>query len=361
MLHKVPDSKYRRRLLRVVVLQRRLMNALCSLPPTTIVNFAWLQGTWPSISTEWVRRFLENDTGKRHLWINTIASAGANDKQTIRALLEEQLRFAELYHNQPTVTLTVHDWEPPVFAAVHSLLKSFYDPYFYKKEGFEIPGGEKFHKDKFIEGFSPKVKICPYTDNYFQDTKLDHFLPKDSFPMLSCHPDNLVPCNTDSNSFEHKGKIPPIDPFEPEQAANWFHPRWRPASSVENGAFQATYRLAFAPGATPQPEVEFVAINAQDQPRLDNMAKMFGLSNFWGKYLDDEVQSVAGDVQGWLQEDCKEPSEVNVRDYVLRCARQEKKRIGRDGLAIVKSFFYEHIAYTPVLLSQVVRTCEQGT
>lgn len=361
MLHKVPDSRYRRRLLRVVVLQRRLIEALCSRPQGSTVDLAWLQGIWPSMSEEWVKRFWENDTGKRNQWINTIAAAGTNDKQAIRDLLTEQLRFAGLYHTPPTVTLTVHDWEPPVFAAVHSLLKSFYDPYFYKKEGFEEPAGGKFYKDQFIEGFSPKVKICPYTDNYIQDTKLDHFLPKDSFPILSCHPDNLIPCNTDSNSFEHKGKTPPLDSAAPDQAANWFHPRWRPASSVENGTFQATYRLVFEPGTTPQPDIKFVALNTQNQPRLDNMARMFGLSDFWGKYLDDEVQSVAGDVQGWIREDGIEPSEANVRKLVLRRARQEKNRIGKDGLAIAKSFFYEHIANTPELLAQVVRTCAAGT
>ena len=34
-----------------------------------------------------------------------------------------------------------------------------------------------------------------------------------------------------------------------------------------------------------------------------------------------------------------------------------QRTLGHDGLAIVKFFFYEHIAETPVLLSQIVRTC----
>lgn len=91
------------------------------------------------------------------------------------------------------------------------------------------------------------------------------------------------------------------------------------------------------------------------------MERMFGLSEFWGKFLDDEVQSVASDVQGLLQFDGKKPSKANVKNCVLLRARQEQKKIGKDGLAIVKSFFYEHIAQTPGLLAQVVRTCSQGT
>lgn len=91
------------------------------------------------------------------------------------------------------------------------------------------------------------------------------------------------------------------------------------------------------------------------------MARMFGLSDFWGGSLDDEVQNVASDVQGWLAADAEQPTEAKIKDYVLRRASQERKRIGRDGLAIVKSYFYEHVAQTPVLLAQVVRACTQGT
>jgi hypothetical protein len=113
--------------------------------------------------------------------------------------------------------------------------------------------------------------------------------------------------------------------------------------------------------AAPQPLVSLVAIDPENQTRLDNLDQMFGLNEFWGRYLDDEVQSVAGDVDGWLKADGQPASEANVKAYVLRRAEQERNRRGRDGLAIVKSFFYQHIADTPVLLAQVVRTCTQGT
>lgn len=351
MLHHVPDSIHRRRLLRVVVMQRRLMGALCDLPEGSVVDQVWLQGIWPSVSEDWIRRLWENDRGKRNQWITSIAAATAANKQTIRDLMAEQLRFSELYHDPPTVRLTKQDWTPPVFASVNKLLKSFYDPYFYKEEGFENPDGEKFHKGYFIAGFTPCIKICPYTDNVIQDPKLDHFIPKDQYPMLSCHPDNLIPCSTDSNSGSHKGTESPLDSDETDQAAAWFHPRWRSAVG--------RYRLTFPAGPSPQPQVKFEALVAHDQPRLDNMERMFGLSNFWGGFLDDEVQIVAADVQGWLQDDDKPPSEENVRAYILRCARQQRNKIGKDGLAIVKSFFYEHIANTQVLLDQVVRTCHQ--
>jgi hypothetical protein len=353
MLHPVPDSAERARLLDVVEMQRELMEALCGLPQGSAVGRSWLEGLWPTVPAEWIGRFWENEKGNRAKWLNAIAAATPADKQTICALVAEQLRFSELYHSPPTVRLTEHDWKPPVFDAVNKLLKSFYDPLFYKKQGFHNLAGESFHKDHFISAFNPRVWICPYTDNVIQDTKLDHFLPKDRFPMLSCHPDNLIPCSTDANSGSHKGTESPLDPEEADQAGAWFHPRWRPCAKEK-------YRLTFSDGPAPQPRVQFVAIAAQDQPRLDNMARMFGLSEFWGSFLDDEVQSVAGDVQGWLEVDGLPPTEENVRARVLHRARQERKRIGRDGLAIVKSYFYEHIAHTPLLLAQIVRTCLQA-
>lgn len=352
MLHNIPDSLARERLLEVVNMQLQLMEALCALAPGATVGEDWLCSVWPTIPVHWVSRFWRNDNGNRANWIKNVATASTVDKQTLIEVLREQLRFAELYQDSPTFRLIKFDWPPSTFKAAKELLKSFYDPLFYEGEGFPTPCGVLFHKDYFITGHLPKVIICPYTDNYIQDTKLDHFIPKDQFPMLSCHPDNLIPCSTDANSGSHKGTKVPLDPEQGEQAQNWFHPRWRNAVGK--------YLLTFAPGPAAQPQVIFQAFVVLDQPRLDNMEKMFGLSEFWGQYLDDEVQGVASDVQGWILEDNRDLDEGTVRDYVLRRARQEQRQIGRSGLAIVKSFFYEHIANAPNLLEQIIRTCEYG-
>lgn len=354
MLHPIPNSIFRRRLLRIVVMQRRLMAELCALPQDYVIDEAWLQSVWPTVSVEWIRRFWENDSGNRANWLTTIAAAPEADKQIIRDMIAEQLRFAELYQDPPTIRLTRHNWNTPVFRSLNNLLKSFYAPLFYKREGYLKPSGESFHKDHFISGFTPRFRICPYTDNYIQDTKLDHFLPKDEFPMLSCHPDNLIPCSSDPNSVGHKGAEIPLDSAEIDQAKHWYHPRLRPCAV-------GSYRLLFPAVPASQPQIDFEAVSAADQPRLDNMVRLFGLGSFWGGFLDDEVQNIASDVSGLLSFDGNPPTGENVKAGILLRARQEQGRIGRDGLAIVKSFFYEHIAQTPVLLAQVVRICAQGT
>lgn len=353
MLHEIPDSALRARLLEVVGMQEQLMNALCALPEGSVVDQPWLRAQWPAVPAEWVQRFWENDNGNRAIWIAAIAASSTAHKQAVRNLLEEQLRFAELYQNPPTIRLTEQDWASGAFDATNKLLKSFYAPLFYKNEGYSNGVGEHFHKDNFIEAIYPRVTVCPYTDNVIQDTKLDHFLPKDYFPMLSCHPDNLIPCCNDANSGTHKGTRPPLDMDALDQASAWFHPRMRSA--------QGTYMLVFVPGPTAQPQIRFMANEPEDQPRLDNMDAMFGLNEFWGRILDDEVQMLASDVQGTLSYSRTAVSENTVRAEVLQQARRTRNRIGVDGLAIVKSSFYEHIAATPSLLDQVVRICTQGT
>lgn len=165
--------------------------------------------------------------------------------------------------------------------------------------------------------------------------------------MLACHPDNLIPCSTDSNSGGHKGTETPLDLEEVDQARDWFHPRLRLAKD--------TYRLEFPNAPTPQPQINFVALLNINQPRLDNMERMFGLNNFWGRYLDDELQMLSGDVRGMLQVDGVLPTIASVRDRVLIRAAQERRRIGMDDLSIVKSYFYQHIANTSVLLEQILR------
>lgn len=347
MLHEIPDSALRARLLEVVEMQRQLMDALCALPEGSVVNQPWLRALWPAVPEEWIQSFWENDKGNRSIWITAIAAAPAADKRTIRNLLEEQLRFSELYPNPATIRLTHHNWAAGAFNAANSLLKSFYAPLFYKNEGYVNPDGQYFHKDHFIDAFDPPVKICPYTDCRFQDTKLDHFLPKDKFPMLSCHPDNLIPCSTDSNSGGHKGTETPLNLDEADQARDWFHPRLRSAKD--------TYRLEFPDDPAPQPRVNFIALLHVNQTRLDKMERMFGLSDFWGRYLDDELQMLSGDVRGMLEIDGVMPTMVSVQVCVLQRATQERRRIGKDDLAIVKSYFYEHVANTPVLLDQILR------
>lgn len=363
MLHEVPDSPYRSRLLEIHEMQKILIQALCALPAASVVDLEWLKSTWNTVTdSTWLQRFWENNSDKRAEWCNQIAGAEVAIKRDILEIMAQQLRFAELYSNPPSVHLEIHSWKVSnnslgderkrqiVLKAVQNLLQEFYAPLFYKNEGFPNPDGSQFHKDVFI---CRSPKVCPYTDNKPQDTKLDHFFPKESFPFLSCHPDNLIPCSTDPNSVGRKGSKLPFDKDETDQAQNWFHPKFRSAWK--------TFKLTFDSESSCGPKANFVANTEQDQPRLDNMAEMFDLVEFWSRDLDDELQLVASEIETEFRHECTVPSTALVRKKMQRLVESKRARIGHDPLAIVHSEFYTHILRTPSLFSQLERTCIDGT
>ncbi len=243
MLHPVPDSTKRRRLLRVVALQRRLILRLCGLTAGAAVDRSWLEGVWHELPPEWIERFWSLDKGKRAEWIKTLAAASPLDKQRLADICREELRFKVLWQSGGGVTMHKVDWAQKTsktFSAANSLLKSFYAPLLYDGEGYRL-GSETLAKSHYLAGITPAArKVCPYCDNFLQKTELDHFLPKDEFPFLSCHPDNLIPSCPDSNSGSHKGIGVPLDWDAADQAANWFHPRWRSAAGCVCVEIQVT-------------------------------------------------------------------------------------------------------------------------
>jgi hypothetical protein len=305
MLHEVPNSTLRGRMLEVLKLQCQLLNALCALPIKATVDEAWLARTWPDISdTAWLEHFWNNDKGTRSIWCTTIAAATVAEKQTILDMMAEQLRFQELYADPPTVRLTVYDWKATaVMSAVQDLLESFYAPLFYKACGYPSTDGTRFHKDHFVEAMLPRPMVCPYNDTHFQFPKLDHFLPKSKFPMLSCHPDNLIPASTDANSIEGKGSKIPLGLADQAQAANWFHPRLRSAKD--------TFTVTFDHTSQAGPQARLAAKAPENEIRLTNLNGLFRLSEFWSHHLDDELQFIAGEIRDGLQEAGIEPTDAN--------------------------------------------------
>ncbi len=200
---------------------------------------------------------------------------------------------------------------------------------------------------------------CPYTDKYIDGTKLDHFLPKDEFPMLSMHPENLIPCAIDLNSVGRKGKRGPLDLGEADQAAKWYHPRIRAAGNVKQD--DATCRVHFKDVQTPSPQVELIANASPDQDRLNNLNDMFGTTAFWQEKLVGEFE----DIQGWivdeLLEDGEMPDESRIIAKLKRAAWHELPRIGRRALSICKNALFEHIVANPNLLRSVRELCFRGT
>jgi hypothetical protein len=354
MLHSIPDSSQRAKLLRVVALQRRLVNSLCALPSKATVDLAWLKSIWIKLPEEWVARFWNNDKKRRSEWMQTIAASSKADKKVILKMWKQQMEFAKLYEAGTRFRLDPCDRSNKVLAALGDLLTDFYAPMFYAGEGIPVlANAVKLNKDHFIGGFSPKIKVCPYTDYEIPSraAKLDHFLPKEKFPALSCHPDNLFPCSTDANNGGRKGSTPPLDLTAASQAEAWFHPRLRSAREA--------FTLEVSHNANREPTLRFVAHNAEDQPRLQNLDGMFHLTETWAQHLDDAIGELGNTVSGMLNFAEKPADFDNVRAAVVELANQriKERKSGTRALAISESYFYQHVANSRTLLNEVLRAC----
>ncbi|MCA9065335.1 MAG: hypothetical protein KDA96_19840, partial [Planctomycetaceae bacterium] len=77
MLHKIDDSPLRDALLKLVEIQRTLVEKLCDLPKDATVTLDWLKrDVWPApVDADWVEKFWKNDKGRRKTWIEEIAKA----------------------------------------------------------------------------------------------------------------------------------------------------------------------------------------------------------------------------------------------------------------------------------------------
>lgn len=349
MLHPVPDSSQRRKLLRVVVLQLKLVRELCALDAGSAVDLAWLRGVWRRLDSDWIRRFWVNDTGKRAAWINVIAAASATEKQEMLEIAEEQLRFRELWSETPSVRMRRVNWNQDPYKSLNALLKCFYAPLFYRSEGYKL-GHTMFHKEDFLSGIpSYQRKVCPYCDNYLQNTELDHFLPKDEFPFLSCHPDNLIPSCHDSNSGSHKGTTVPLKWGEHDQADTWFHPRLR------SGTGRVKVNVAETPERTLIAEV--APVYASDAARVTNLDSTFHISEFWSNQIEYELQLIGSQVSDLLQEDKIRPTKAAVIAKLKNLALLKGSEIGRHGLAICHQAVYLFAANSPSVVADITRDC----
>lgn len=355
MLHPVPESSEAPRMGYVLGLQTRLIDALCALPERATVDLAWLKSVWPEVDPRWVSRFWRNDKKQRQPWLLTIAGASTPEKSQILTIMREQHDFRRLYDAPAVHRVQEVDWAAsPVLRALRLLLRDFYAPYLYASHGYDLPDGNThrgFRRTDFVAGFGT-LKVCPYCDNYLQTTVIDHFLPKDSFPFLSCHPENLIPSCSDSNQDDgHKGDKPPLDWAAQEQTAAWFHPRWRSARDA--------LRVTFEETTSKDLSVKVESVNPADKDRVENMDAMFKLKDFWGKQIEGEIRKIGGDVAAALQ-DVQNPTEQAVADHLKNQATQTKREIGRRGLSIVFGALYEYMANSGPILRDVIQQCKES-
>lgn len=93
--------------------------------------------------------------------------------------------------------------------------------------------------------------------------------------------------------------------------------------------------------------------------RVSNLDRMFKLSEFWSRHIDDELQAIGGQVSDDLRFDGVAADEDAVRNKLLYYARSKERDIGRHGLAICHSAVYRFAAATPSVVSDILRQCRE--
>lgn len=352
MLHPIPESSERHRLVLVMELQRTLIEALCALPVGEKVSVPWLRTVWPAAKRDWVARFWMLNKRTRARAIIALAKAPQGEKARLLQVFRQQREAANLYNGTPGYTVPyLKPKKGSLDASFRDLLESFYAPVFYAAFGYTEPcaaSPARFSKDSYIGGISVEHRrICPYCDNVMRSPQLDHFLPKSIFPALSCDPDNLIPCCMECNSITQKGDMPPLDEHAQDQAGDWFHPRWRSA--------QGRYRARIDTGGT-SPRLVLEALSATDTKRVENLDRLFGLSTFWSVTLEAEIQLAMSDASDYLREAGRDATMATVRKALADKA-QEHGRATIRGLSIKNAAIFRSIADTDSLSQQALERC----
>ncbi len=344
-------------MLRIVVLQRRLVRRLCALPEGATVDLQWLSDVaWPRVDREWIQRFWTNSGGERQSLLSTIASANQGPKQEFIAVMREQHAFRHCYAQNGAVRLRKTDrdyWtQSPVHEAMRRLLLAFDDPWLNKSLGYPVSiqgAPEKLTKELYVR--APRARICPYCDGELQSVEVDHFLPKSAFPFLSVHPDNLIPSCHESNKGDRKGDKVPLDWDEADQASQWFHPRLR------------TARNRFTVDFVEKPDrtlgIELSAIEVADAKRVENLDGLFRLSEYWGAAIMDDIQTIQRSVVDCLKNETQPVDAQTVVEKFELLAHLESAWIGKRARAIYCCELYRFAAATGAIIEDTLLQLEE--
>ncbi len=280
-LHQVKLPKSAVQLLKIIVLQKRLLKALAD-PGlnSAMVNTAWVQNVWHMLDSEWVRQFCLGGQENR---IKSIAQAMPVARQAlydefcrqnkVEAMLYSGGNFQDL-NNLPGFNTQLATEVKEFFKQCYKLLSTNKDR---KWNGYMFGGDRSITNSKYKDDFCsyyPTMVICPYCDGEIGTPELDHYLSQSGFPLLSCSPWNLIPaCHSCNVVGTAKGNKAAITPGPPNSTNDWLHPFFRPASLQVHISLSGTPRNSIPRLYSP---------DTTEQTRLNNhMSLIQSLSKRW--------------------------------------------------------------------------------
>lgn len=301
-------------LFRVVVLLKRLLKALAdpALKPGN-VDTAWVQQVWSGMEPEWVRRFC---LGGQESRVQAIANASPRARMALYVQFCRQNKVGVLLDAGGDFRdlQALPDINPTLATNISDFFKKCYELLGHDSRrhwrGYAFSRTRVLNRAGYREAFcstAPTSDVCPYCDGDIGEPDLDHYLPKQQFPLLACSPWNLVPvCKSCNNAIVGKGESPPISDGQPRCMDEWLHPFLRPASP------SASIRLSGSPSNS-IPRLH--SPDPLEQRRLDNH---FALVQTPTKRLADRWTKRASSYYGRLVRHVKQDPTQRSVDEIVR-------------------------------------------
>jgi len=324
MLFHVPDSAYAAELRFVSDLQDSLLSGLATADPRPADLAAWVAGLskWSELPVDWIHDNFGRSNSTWGTRLSQLLDAQPAERQSWLALTQSHRRFSELYHATPTHRVDCPEWKLDNLKLLGEVLIHFYD------KNIPIPAATPIDPSahtwlRFPDvraDFAQKLKICPYTGESLKinGLQLDHFLPKSRFPVLSCDPENLVPCVNAANRVGQKGDVPPISLNAAHQAIDWLHPRIRPG--LQKAQPDRIYLKVNFPKIG-QPSVCLAPSGAGTQGQVDSLETLFHLSRDWTIGLQTRLELWNNEILAqWQDQQCPPSAEaiLSVIDLAIR-------------------------------------------
>lgn len=275
-------------LYRIVAMQKLLLKALCAESiGAEQIDEAWLQGVWKTQTEAWIKKFCRKRSFSILEPIRAIAKASLAARRSLYNEFCRQNRVKRLFYagGRFHVLGSLSDVTPELAAEVHRVFIRFYK--FLSHETSAEWNGYEFSRERSIKNASYRsaledsnrltLTVCPYCDGANDESELDHYYAKETFPLLSCSPWNLVPACHLCNKLSAKGRRLALSPGTAEPTADWLHPYFRPASA------QVQIRLSGSPeNSVPR----LYSPDHIEQTRLNNHADLIQtLAKRWTKVV----------------------------------------------------------------------------
>jgi hypothetical protein len=236
-----------------------------------LISKDWLQGVWKTQDEKWIKNFCRKRKFSILEPLRTIANSSLAARWSLYDEFCRQNRVGRLFRLGGGFQNlnALDDITPKLADEVHRIFIRFYQ--FLSHEttaewnGYEFPRGRCITNEKYRaaleESNRSTISVCPYCDGANDEPELDHYYSKETFPLLSCSPWNLVPACHLCNKLSAKGSQLALTSGAPNPTADWLHPFFRPASP------QAQIRLSGSP-RTSIPEL--YSPDPAEQTRLEN-------------------------------------------------------------------------------------------